>query len=36
MVAMLALKLLLWVHDIPTIIILIVLLLMYGLPLFKS
>jgi len=36
MVSMLALTLVLWARDIPTITILIVLLLMYGLPLYKS
>ncbi|MCK5664754.1 MAG: M50 family metallopeptidase [Thiotrichaceae bacterium] len=36
MVSMLAVTLVLWARDIPTIFILIVLLLMYGLPLYKS
>ena len=36
MVGMLALTLVLWARDIPTITILIVLLIMYGLPLYKS
>ncbi len=36
MVAMLLVTLILWARDISTVIILIVLLLMYGLPLYKS
>ena len=36
MVSMLALTLVLWARDLPTITILIVLLLMYGLPLYRS
>ena len=36
MVFMLALTLVLWARDIPTVIILVVLLVMYGLPLYRS
>ncbi len=36
MVFMLVITLLMWARDIPTVIILTVLLLMYGLPLYKS